>query len=157
MAEGNLGGRGSPERSEVPSEEEWRRRLTPEQYRILREEGTERPGSSPLESEEGAGVYRCAGCGEPLFAADTKFHSGSGWPSFFAPLAGAVETRTDRSHFMVRTEVHCRRCGGHLGHLFEDGPQPTGLRYCMNGVSLDFRPGEEPPSSTESRGQSDPR
>lgn len=140
MAEGNLAGRGSPERSEAPSEEEWRHRLTPEQYRILREEGTERPGSSPLESEEGAGVYRCAGCGEPLFSADTKFHSGSGWPSFFAPLGGAVETRTDRSHFMVRTEVHCRRCGGHLGHLFEDGPQPTGLRYCMNGVAMGFEP-----------------
>jgi peptide-methionine (R)-S-oxide reductase len=127
------------------SEQEWRRALSPAQYRVLREHGTERPGSSPLDKEHAAGVYRCAGCGQSLFAADAKFNSGTGWPSFSAPLDGAVETETDRSLLMTRTEVHCSRCGGHLGHVFDDGPQPTGLRYCMNGVSLDFRPGEKPP------------
>jgi len=127
------------------SDEEWRKKLNPAQFHILREHGTERAGSSPLDKNYDPGVYYCAGCGQRLFAADTKFNSGSGWPSFHTPLDGAVETDTDRSHFMVRTEAHCRNCGGHLGHVFEDGPAPTGLRYCMNGTSLDFRPGAEPP------------
>jgi peptide-methionine (R)-S-oxide reductase len=126
----------------VLSDEEWRRRLTPAQHRVLREHGTERAGTSPLDKEYGPGVYHCAGCGEKLFDASTKFNSRTGWPSFWAPLDGSVETTTDRSFFMSRTEVHCRRCGGHLGHVFEDGPKPTGLRYCMNGVSLEFHPGE---------------
>ena len=116
------------------------RELTPEQVHVLREHGTERAGSSPLNQEKRAGTFRCAGCGEPLFSSDTKFESGTGWPSFFAPLEGSVSTTTDRSHFMTRTEVHCRRCGGHLGHVFEDGPPPTGLRYCINGVALNFKP-----------------
>jgi peptide-methionine (R)-S-oxide reductase len=132
-------------------EEEWRRLLSPAQYRVLREHGTERAGSSPLDKEYAEGIYRCAGCGQPLFAAESKFNSGTGWPSFSAPLDGAVGTETDRSFLMTRTEVHCSRCGGHLGHVFDDGPQPTGQRYCMNGVSLDFHPGEKPsaePSET---------
>ena len=124
------------------TEDEWRRELTPEQFEVLRRHGTERAGTSPLNYEKRDGMFCCAGCGAPLFAADTKFESGSGWPSFWAPLEDAVETQTDRSFFTTRTEVHCRRCGGHLGHVFEDGPKPTGLRYCMNGVSLDFQPGE---------------
>ena len=122
------------------SEAEWRQSLTPEQFRVLRQHGTERAGSSPLDKQYGAGTYACAGCGEPLFTSDTKFDSGTGWPSFFAPIDGAVATRSDRSLFMTRTEVHCRRCGGHLGHVFPDGPRPTGQRYCMNGVSLRFAP-----------------
>jgi peptide-methionine (R)-S-oxide reductase len=128
----------------VKSEEEWRRQLTPEQYHVLREHGTERPGSCALLKEKRAGTFRCAGCGNPLFRAERKFESGTGWPSFFAPLEGAVETTEDRSFFMVRTEVHCARCGGHLGHVFEDGPPPTGLRYCINGVALDFEPTPKP-------------
>ena len=124
-------------------EEEWRRKLSPPQYRVLREHGTERAGSSPLDKEYGEGVYHCAGCGQPLFASDTKFNSGTGWPSFSAPVEQAVETQTDRSLFMARTEVHCSHCGGHLGHVFDDGPQPTGLRYCMNGAALDFHRGEK--------------
>src|SRR5262249_15141033 len=128
------------------SEEEWRRCLAPAQYRVLREHGTERAGSSPLDKEYGDGTYRCAGCGQPLFAADAKFARGPGWPSFSAPFAESVETEIDRSFLMTRTEVHCSRCGGHLGHVFDDGPQPTGQRYCMNGVSLDFRRGENPPA-----------
>jgi peptide-methionine (R)-S-oxide reductase len=141
MAEGLLGrlsGRGASSKSatgknfEVAlSDEEWRRKLTPEQYRVLRQHGTERAGTSPLDKQHGAGIYHCAACGQPLFDADAKFNSGTGWPSFF----------------MTRTEVHCRRCGGHLGHVFEDGPAPTGLRYCMNGVSLDFHSGETPESA----------
>jgi peptide-methionine (R)-S-oxide reductase len=156
MAEGllgRLGGRGkSPEKSfpVALSEEEWRRKLSAAQYRVLREHGTERARSSPLDKQYGAGVYHCAGCGQPLFASDTKFDSGTGWPSFWAPLDAAVETDTDRSFFMTRTEVHCSRCGGHLGHVFEDGPQPTGQRYCMNGVSLDFHAGEAPPATSVS-------
>jgi peptide-methionine (R)-S-oxide reductase len=130
------------------SEEEWRRKLTPAQYRVLREHGTERAGSSPLDKQYGVGVYHCAGCGQPVFASDTKFNSGTGWPSFWAPLKDAVETETDRSFFMTRTEVHCSRCGGHLGHVFDDGPAPTGQRYCINGVSLDFHPGERAPGTT---------
>lgn len=119
---------------------EWRQTLSPEAYYVLRQHGTERPGSSPLDKQYGAGTYACAGCGQPLFAAATKFNSGTGWPSFYAPLEEAVETTTDRSLLMTRTEVHCSRCGGHLGHVFDDGPKPTGQRYCMNGVSLKFEP-----------------
>jgi peptide-methionine (R)-S-oxide reductase len=122
------------------TQDEWRRELTPDAYRVLRQHGTERAGSSPLNDEHRAGTFRCAGCGQPLFDADTKFESGSGWPSFFKPLAGAVATTEDRSHFMQRTEVHCANCGGHLGHVFPDGPKPTGERYCMNGVALKFEP-----------------
>ena len=126
---------------EVPgTDEEWRARLTPEQCHVLREHGTEPPGTSPLNREKRSGMFTCAACGEPLFASDTKFESGSGWPSFFAPVEGAVETEEDRSLFMARTEVHCRRCGGHLGHVFPDGPRPTGQRYCINGAALDFDP-----------------
>ncbi len=120
------------------TEPEWRRLLTPEQFRVLRQHGTEHAWSSPLDKEYGRGSFLCGGCELPLFASDTKFDSGTGWPSFWAPLEGAVRTSTDRKLFMVRTEVHCRRCGGHLGHVFDDGPKPTGLRYCMNGVALKF-------------------
>jgi len=128
------------------SEEEWRKKLTPEQFQVLRKHGTERAGTSPLDKKYEPGKYYCAGCGAPLFESDTKFNSGSGWPSFYEPMDGAVETDTDRSYFMVRTEVHCQKCGGHLGHVFDDGPQPTGQRYCMNGCALDFKPedGAEP-------------
>jgi len=122
------------------SPEEWRRELDPDAFRVLREHGTERAGTSPLNDEHRPGMFRCAGCGTPLFTADTKFDSGSGWPSFFKPLPGAVGTNEDRSHFMRRTEVHCANCGGHLGHVFPDGPKPTGERYCMNGVALRFEP-----------------
>jgi peptide-methionine (R)-S-oxide reductase len=122
------------------SEAEWQAELTPEQYRVLRQHGTERPGTSPLNDEKREGVFGCAGCGQPLFSAETKYESCSGWPSFFAPLEGAVATTVDDSHFMTRTEVHCSRCGSHLGHVFPDGPRPTGLRFCMNGVSLSFSP-----------------
>jgi peptide-methionine (R)-S-oxide reductase len=125
------------------TEQEWRKELTPEQFRVLRQHGTERAGTSPLDKQYGKGTYLCAGCGTPLFTADTKFNSGTGWPSFFAPIEGAIETSVDRSFFMKRVEVHCHRCGGHLGHVFEDGPRPTGLRYCMNGVSLNFVPDSE--------------
>ena len=117
---------------------QWQTELTPEQYKVLREHGTEMRGSSPLNHEKGPGTFRCAGCGKPLFDAETKFESGTGWPSFWAPLPGAVDTQTDRSYGMTRTEVHCADCGGHLGHVFPDGPQPTGERYCMNGVALKF-------------------
>jgi peptide-methionine (R)-S-oxide reductase len=145
---GRIGGRGQRTAQKsfpvAMSEDEWRRKLTPAQYRVLREHGTERAGSSPLDKQYGPGIYHCAGCGQPLFTSDMKFNSGSGWPSFSAPLDGAVETETDRSLFMTRTEVHCSRCGGHLGHVFDDGPQPTGQRYCMNGASLDFQAGEAP-------------
>jgi len=120
------------------SDAEWRAQLTPEEYRVLREHGTERAGTSPLDKEYGRGMYRCTACDLPLFSSDTKFDSRTGWPSFWTPIEGAVGTSSDRSWFMVRTEVHCRRCGGHLGHVFEDGPPPTGLRYCMNGVALKF-------------------
>ncbi len=122
------------------SEAEWRKRLTPEQFYILRKHGTERPGSSPLNNEHRKGIFACAGCDLPLFSSDTKFESGTGWPSFYAPLPNAVATKTDRSFFMKRVEVHCRRCIGHLGHVFDDGPPPTGLRYCMNGLALKFEP-----------------
>jgi len=124
------------------SDEEWRKTLTADQYRVLREHGTERPGASPLNAEKRPGMFRCAGCGKELFDSSAKYESGSGWPSFTAPREGAVGTSHDRSHLMERTEVHCVACGGHLGHVFEDGPQPTGLRYCMNGAALTFEPTE---------------
>ena len=119
---------------------EWRRLLTPAQYRVLRREDTEPAGSSPLLYEHRKGVFVCAGCELPLFRSETKFDSGTGWPSFWRPVEGAVGTHVDRSLGMERTEVHCRRCGGHLGHVFDDGPPPTGLRYCMNGAALKFEP-----------------
>jgi peptide-methionine (R)-S-oxide reductase len=122
------------------TEDEWRAALSPEQFDVLRKHGTERAGTSPLNREHRPGVFRCAGCGQELFDSTTKFESGTGWPSFWAPLENAVESKVDRNYGMVRTEVHCARCKGHLGHVFEDGPRPTGLRYCMNGVSLAFEP-----------------
>jgi peptide-methionine (R)-S-oxide reductase len=120
------------------TEEEWRKELTPEQFQVLRKHGTERAGTSPLDKQYGKGTYVCAGCDQPLFTSETKFNSGTGWPSFYAPIEGATDTTTDKSFFMTRVEVHCHRCGGHLGHVFNDGPQPTGKRYCMNGISLKF-------------------
>jgi peptide-methionine (R)-S-oxide reductase len=122
------------------SEQEWRARLSPDAYRVLRGHGTERAGTSALNAEKREGTFACAGCGQPLFESSTKYESCSGWPSFFKPLEGAVGTSTDHSHLMVRTEVHCANCGGHLGHVFPDGPQPTGERFCMNGVALKFQP-----------------
>ncbi len=122
------------------TDEEWRRMLTPEQFRVLRKHGTERAGSSPLDKEYRKGTFLCAGCDKPLFSSDTKFDSGTGWPSFYAPIEGAIGTSEDNSWFATRTEVHCARCGGHLGHVFDDGPAPTGLRYCMNGVAMKFQP-----------------
>src|SRR5262245_33727483 len=123
------------------SDAEWKSKLSPEAYGVLREHGTDRAGTSTPAKEYGKGTFLCAGCGLPLFASDTKFDSRTGWPSFWRPLDNAIGTSTDRGFFMVRTEVHCRRCGGHLGHVFDDGPPPTGLRYCMNGVSLSFQRG----------------
>jgi peptide-methionine (R)-S-oxide reductase len=120
---------------------EWRAKLTPAQYSVLREEGTERAFTSPLDEENRKGVFACAGCDLHLYSSDTKFDSGTGWPSFWQPLPNAVNKRVDTSLGMERDEVHCRRCGGHLGHVFDDGPRPTGLRYCMNGVALTFTPG----------------
>lgn len=124
------------------TEAEWQETLTPEQFRVLRKHGTERAGTSPLDKIYDEGTYVCAGCGQPLFTSETKYNSGTGWPSFYAPIEGAIETSVDRSLFMTRTEVHCSNCGGHLGHVFSDGPRPTGQRYCMNGVSLEFKPAE---------------
>ena len=122
------------------TDEEWRRILTPEQYQILRHHATERPGSCALNTEKRAGTFACAGCGQELFVNETKFESGTGWPSFFAPLPGSIGATVDRSYGMTRTEVHCSRCGGHLGHVFPDGPPPTHDRYCINGVALNFTP-----------------
>ena len=122
------------------SDGEWRKRLGAQRFAVLREAATERPFSSPLDEEHRKGVYSCAGCALPLFPSSTKFDSGTGWPSFWAPLKNAVLARSDHSLMMERTEVLCRRCGGHLGHVFDDGPKPTGLRYCMNGLALKFRP-----------------
>jgi peptide-methionine (R)-S-oxide reductase len=123
------------------TDDEWRADLSRDQFQVLRRHGTEPAGTSPLNKEKRIGQFLCAGCGHALFESDAKYESGTGWPSFFRPLAGAVGTTVDRSHSMVRTEAHCARCGGHLGHLFEDGPAPTGLRYCMNGAALTFEPG----------------
>ena len=125
------------------SEREWRERLTPEEFRVLREEGTERAGTSPLDKLYDPGTYACAGCGQHLFTSEQKFDSGTGWPSFFDVLPGAVETKRDFKLVLPRTEYHCSRCGGHQGHVFKDGPQPTGLRYCNNGVALDFLPSDK--------------
>jgi len=122
------------------TENEWRQTLTPEQFRVLREHGTESRGSSELNREKRQGTFICAGCGQPLFASSTKYESGTGWPSFYTPMDNGVTTTTDLSHGMTRTEVHCASCGGHLGHVFPDGPPPTGLRYCMNGVAMRFEP-----------------
>ena len=124
----------------VLTPEEWRKRLTKEQFYILREEGTERPGSSPLNNEKRKGTFACAGCDLPLFKSDTKFESGTGWPSFYAAIPGAVGTKVDYKLILPRTEYHCVRCGGHQGHIFPDGPPPTGQRYCNNGVALKFMP-----------------
>ena len=130
------------ERFEVTkSPDQWRRELGPKRYAILRQAGTERAGSSPLDKEKRRGRFVCAGCALPLFSSETKYDSGTGWPSFYAPLSKAVGTKPDRGFFGTRTEVHCRRCGGHLGHVFDDGPRPTGKRYCMNGLAMRFVPG----------------
>lgn len=124
------------------SDEEWKSALSPEAYRVLRKHGTERAGTSPLNFEKREGEFVCAGCGEPLYDSAAKYESGTGWPSFFRPKEGAVATSIDKSFFSTRTEVHCARCGGHLGHVFPDGPRPTGLRYCMNGAAMKFMPKE---------------
>ncbi len=125
------------------SDAEWRQQLSPEAFQVLRQEGTERAGTSPLNGEKRTGSYLCAGCGQPLFQSDTKYDSGTGWPSFYAPIPGALETKTDFKMFAPRSEYHCSRCGGHQGHVFNDGPDPTGQRYCNNGVALSFVPEEE--------------
>jgi len=125
------------------SDAAWRASLSPEQYRVLRQHGTERAGSSPLNGEKRDGEFFCAGCEQALFDSSTKFESGTGWPSFYAPRQGAVATREDRKFGMRRVEVHCARCGGHLGHVFPDGPKPTGLRFCMNGAALKFHPASD--------------
>ena len=124
----------------MKTDDEWRTLLTDEQYDVLRKHATERAGTSPLNHEKRRGTFVCAGCGQELFSSETKYESGTGWPSFYKPLPNAVATTVDTSYFMVRTEVHCARCGGHLGHLFPDGPKPTGERYCMNGAAMKFKP-----------------
>jgi peptide-methionine (R)-S-oxide reductase len=128
------------------SDDDWRRMLEPAQYRVLRQHATERPHSSPLNGEKRKGTFSCAGCDLPLFSSGTKFESGTGWPSYYDPLPNAVGTSSDRSLLVPRTEVHCRRCGGHLGHVFNDGPPPTGLRYCINGAALKFTPADDAPA-----------
>ncbi len=138
--DGTVAGDARPHGTVVKSDAEWRAELAPDQYRVLREHGTERPGTSPLNREKRVGVFDCAACGNPVYTSETKYESGSGWPSFFAPIPGAVATTVDRSLGMTRTEVHCANCGGHLGHVFDDGPRPTGQRHCINGVALEFKP-----------------
>jgi peptide-methionine (R)-S-oxide reductase len=132
-----------PTKTTDKTDAEWQAELTPSQYQVLRQHGTEPRGSSPLNKEKREGRFRCAGCGQTLFSSDTKYDSGTGWPSFFSPVESSVETTTDQSYGMARTEVHCASCGGHLGHVFDDGPNPTGLRYCMNGVAMKFDPEEQ--------------
>jgi peptide-methionine (R)-S-oxide reductase len=135
------GAEAAAERFEImKTDEEWKKILSPEQFEVLRKHGTERAGTSKLDKTYDPGMYNCAACDLPLYSSESKFNSGTGWPSFFKPLDNAIGTSVDKSFFSTRTEVHCRRCGGHLGHVFEDGPKPTGLRYCMNGVSLKFIP-----------------
>jgi peptide-methionine (R)-S-oxide reductase len=126
------------------SEEDWKKQLSPAAYQVLRHQDTEAPFTSPLNNEHRKGIFACAGCTLDLYSSDTKFESGTGWPSFYRPLPNAVQTSQDNSFMMSRTEAHCRRCGGHLGHVFDDGPKPTGLRYCMNGVALTFKPAVRP-------------
>ena len=135
------------------TENEWRKLLTEEQYYVLRKHGTERAFTSPLDKTYAAGDYNCAGCGALLFKSDTKFNSGTGWPSFFKPVDKAIGTTVDTGFFMVRTEVHCSTCGGHLGHVFPDGPKPTGLRYCMNGVALKFVPQADPATAAPAKAE----
>ena len=138
---GRSGGAAETQTFEVThTDEEWKKILAPNQFRVLRESATERPYSSPLNDEHRHGVFSCAGCDLDLYSSETKFESGTGWPSFYQPLENAVGTTRDTSLFMVRTAVHCRRCGGHLGHVFDDGPRPTGQRFCMNGAAMDFKP-----------------
>jgi len=140
MAGSALGARSAFAYEVTKSDADWKKQLSPAAYDVLRHEGTEVPFTSPLNNEHRKGIFACAGCALDLFSSDTKFDSGTGWPSFYRPLENAVGTKTDTTLGMTRTEVHCRRCGGHLGHVFDDGPKPTGLRYCMNGVAMSFKP-----------------